>query len=223
MVQVRSPATEPEGMENLKKAADLGNARAQYNYAHLLEKAGNDPTEVEKYYKLASDAGLLNAMCNYASFLSSSDKTTSLRLFKEAADRGHAISAYRYARAIQQTHPDTAIEYYRIAANAKHVKAQFELSILLEESAPQESLLLLQKSAEAGYPKARRRYNSMVRGTEKDRLNQFVTAVVNPNDPDEVYRASCEIQEPVAARAYFAIFTKRTIISIASCASYLSK
>jgi TPR repeat protein len=208
MVQVRSAATREVGMENLKIAADAGNARAQYNYALLLEEAGTDRVSVERYYKMASDAGLPNAMCNYASFLSGTDSQTSLRLFREAAVRGHAISAYRYARAIQATEPESAIEFFRIAANAGHAKAQFELALLLEKTAPQESLILLQKSSEAGYAKARRRYGGLIGGPEKAKLRQFVSSEVNPNDANAVFKASCEIQEPIAARAYFEQFLK---------------
>jgi TPR repeat protein len=58
--------------------SDAGNARAQYNYALLLEEAGTDRVAVEKYYKMASDEGLLNAMCNYASFLSATDAAMSV-------------------------------------------------------------------------------------------------------------------------------------------------
>jgi hypothetical protein len=71
-------------------AGDAGNVRAQYDYALLLEESGTDRAAVEKYYKLASDAGLPNAMCNNAAFLSATDAATSLRLFREAPGGGTA-------------------------------------------------------------------------------------------------------------------------------------
>jgi TPR repeat protein len=73
--------------------------------------------------------------------------------------------------------------------------------------APQESLVLLQKSAESGYAKAKRRYGLLISG-DKEKHHRFVSSVVNPNDANTVNETPCEIQEPIAARAYFEQFLK---------------
>jgi TPR repeat protein len=85
---------------------------------------------------MAADAGLVHAMCNYASLLGATDPEASLRLFRDAGARGHAISAYRYAHAVQATDPEAAVAFFRVAASAGHAKAQFELALMLEKSAP---------------------------------------------------------------------------------------
>ncbi|OHS95268.1 hypothetical protein TRFO_02260 [Tritrichomonas foetus] len=167
-----------EGMENLRKAADAGNERAQFNYALYLEKDRNsDKKEIAKYYKLASDAGLPNAMCNYASYVMKTDEAEAVRLFKQAADKGHTISMYRYARFMLKRDIEVSIQYFDMAAANGHPKSQYELAnIKLEMNDKDNGFRLLKLASEGGYHKAKEKYIpliSAVPNAEKDEDGKY--------------------------------------------------
>lgn len=163
MLQIQIPEMKAEGMANLKAAADMGNARAQFDYAIYLEKEKNyDINEVLKYYKLASDAGLPNAMCNYASHLKEADYKAAIALFKKAADKGHCISMYSYALFIKKSKIDEALQYFEMAAEKNHAKSQYQLGMIkLGYKDIDSAFALMKKSADSGYRKAIDQYNTM--------------------------------------------------------------
>lgn len=203
MLQLKFPRLKKVGMANLKKAADQDNPRAQYNYALHLEKENGDPAEIARYYKMASDAGLPNAMCNYASILLKSDPDTALHLFQTAADKGHAISAYRYAKIVQESEPESALRYFRMAAEKMHARSQYELALFLIDTSPQEALVLLQMSANSGYSKAQQKYKEILENSGENGLSSLVTRDVDFSSADSVYAAAQQILEPNAAKCYF--------------------
>ena len=203
MLQLKFPRLRRQGMANLKKAADQENPRAQYNYAIQLEKENGSKEEITKYYKMASDEGLPNAMCNFASLMLKTDPIESLRLFKEAADKGHAISAYRYAKIIQPQHPSEALKYYRMAVEKNHVRSQYELAMMTMGKRPQEALILLRMSSQSGYAKAQQKYAEILSNEGEIKLSNFVSRKVDFSDADSLFRGSSKILEPNAARVYF--------------------
>ena len=203
MLQLKFPRLRRQGMANLKKAADQDNPRAQYNYAIQLEKENGSKEEITKYYQMASDAGLPNAMCNYASLMLKTDPEEALRLFKEAADKGHPISAYRYAKIIQPEQSSEALRYYRMAAEKGHVRSQYELAMMTMDKMPQQALVLLRTSSQSGYAKAQQKYTEILSNKGPVQLSNFVNREVDFSDANDLYRAASQIIERNAARVYF--------------------
>ncbi|OHT03783.1 hypothetical protein TRFO_01446 [Tritrichomonas foetus] len=185
-----------EGMSNLKAAADAGNERAQFNYAIYLEKDKNsDKNEILHYYKLAADAGLPNAMCNYASLIFKNDQKQAVNMFKVAADRGHVISQYRYARfMLRNEEISEAIYYFELASAANHPKSQYELALIkLGNKDVDTAMKLLKASSDAGYRKAKAKYQAIIEDTGN----------VSKDDPDSVFDHVSHIPDGKEALEFF--------------------
>ena len=203
-----------EGMQNLKKAADKGNPRAQFNYAIYLEKNNNaNKEEIIHYYKMASDANLPNAMCNYASFIYQTDKQKAISLFKAAANKGHTISQYRYAKILTKMGDFSNAEYYfRLASNNNHPKSQYELALLcLNKNDFGEAKNLLLCSMKSNYLKAKIKFNELV---EKKIISDFKKEIdestLSKDDPDKVFEAANSFYDPIEALNFFDKFYDET-------------
>jgi len=203
MLQLTFPELKKMGMENLKKAADAGSSRAQFNYALYLEREHGDKSEIVEYYRMASDMGLPGAMCNYAAILINSDTGNALRLFKDAADRGHAISAYRYARMRQEESAEEAERYFRMAAQKEHARSQYQLSVGLMETSRDEALVMLQRAANNGYARAQEMHAAIMEQQQREPEEAHVGSSDDESDPDVLFAAAALIEEPLAARRYF--------------------
>lgn len=120
-----------------KKAADLGNCKAQLQVA-LAYHNGHMGTSkniktANHYYKLAADQGNPKAQCNLAFNLQhgdgiEKDVAAANQLFLKSANNGYSLAQYNYGcnlsngTGLSQNHKE-ANRYYKLAADNGHVQA----------------------------------------------------------------------------------------------------
>lgn len=195
----QDPQMRKEGEKNLKKAADAGEPRAQYNYALQLDKSSKDKTLAYKYYKMASDQGIPNAMCNYASVIFKTDPKGAQDLFKQAADKGHAISQYRYSMILKQQNDPDYLRYLQSAAENKYPKALYSYGVELGEP----GVKLIKESADKGYVKAQLHYSQMNKETDPDLSERYLNMALKSTDPMHLLKSGTTKDDPELAKLAF--------------------
>lgn len=131
-----------EAIKWYRKAADRGNANAQFNLGVLYTTGDtNNPAEAAKWYQKAAVQGHANAQ------------------FKLAVMHKHGIGT--------PVNHEEAIRWYQKAAGQGHCEAQFNLGLIYydgsdKEANYKEAIKYFQKSAEQGYAKAQFNMGVMV-------------------------------------------------------------
>jgi localization factor PodJL len=131
-------AGDKAGLANLKRAANLGYAPAQFYLARLYD-AGNggvskDIVEARRLTALAAQGGDPSAMYNYASYLyngdgGAKDPTSAVVWFRKAAEQGIVNSQYNLAQLYETGHGvaqnlGEAYKWYLVAASAGDTQAK---------------------------------------------------------------------------------------------------
>lgn len=132
------PKDSVKSLEFYKKAAETGNAEAQYGYAMILEKevknGNNDISSdvISEYYKKSSDQGHIPAQHHYGTILmkQSGMQSEGLELLKTAANEGYIRSQMALGKHYKKKNPKMSFNYISIAASAGDPKAQFILGQL---------------------------------------------------------------------------------------------
>ncbi len=131
-------AGDKAGLADLKRAANLGYAPAQFYLARLYD-AGNggvskDIVEARRLTALAAQGGDPSAMYNYASYLyngdgGAKDSTSAVVWFRKAAEQGIVNSQYNLAQLYETGHGvaqnlSEAYKWYLVAAYAGDTQAK---------------------------------------------------------------------------------------------------
>jgi hypothetical protein len=136
-----APHDDKKALEYIKKAADQGHARAQFNLGSRWYWGKGIPRNVYKaaqWWKQAADQGLAEAQFNlgqmrYKGLGIPQDKARALTLWRQAADQGHAKAQFMlgqmYIHGISvEGNYTKAWDWLRKAANQGHAEAQYYLS-----------------------------------------------------------------------------------------------
>ena len=145
-----SPAA--DDIETLRKAAEQGNADAQYDFGVLYadgEGVPSDSAEAAKWYRKAAEQGhaqaqyTLGEMCEndfnfrmYKSFTYSEGYAEAVKWYRKAAEQGHAEAqfnlAVKYDTGEEGVPEDDAeaAKWYRKAAEQGHAWAQYRLGVM---------------------------------------------------------------------------------------------
>lgn len=151
-----------EGVEWIKKAADQGvhEAQATYGLIFLLGDFGTKPdaTAAAGYFKLAAEAGNLEAMnalgCLYRTSRGvTSNPSEAERLFRRAAMAGHVkaqanLGEYLNPSSENRDQRIEALAWLFIAEDAKNVSAQKILAIKLTVTSPDDIAAGKEKATE---------------------------------------------------------------------------
>lgn len=143
-------AKDAAGLENLRKAANLGYAPAEFYLAKLFETGGSgvrkDPAEARRWTQRAADAGDAKAMHNLALYWfegagGAKDPTQAADWFKRAADRGVQDSQYNLARLYEQgfgvpKNPAEAYKWYLVAGASGDAEAKASADSLKRQLSP---------------------------------------------------------------------------------------
>lgn len=127
-----------------RKAADAGNAKAQYYYGRLLNEGGGnvrrDREQAVSWFTKAANAGEAEAMAALGRALmkgegTNRNKTEGLRWYEQAAAKGVAEAQYQMALLYKNgdtvgKSDATALEWMEKAAKKGHPKAQAEVGRL---------------------------------------------------------------------------------------------
>jgi TPR repeat protein len=131
-------------IEDLRKAAEKGNAEAQFNLGVAYEHGGGvpeDATEAVKWYRKAAEQGNAEAQFNLGVAYDvgwgglPKDAIEAVKFYRKAAEQGHVDALYTLGSAYWTGHgvPKDGIEaakWYRKAAEQGKVEAQIELAFL---------------------------------------------------------------------------------------------
>ena len=129
-------------LEDNRKLAELGNAKAQYNMGLSYFNGvgvGVDKVEAIKWYRLAAEQGNAGAQFNLACAYDSGegvsvDKVESIKWYRLAANQGDADAQYNLGSACStgegvSVDKVEAIKWYRLAAEQGDAAAQFYLGL----------------------------------------------------------------------------------------------
>ncbi|KAA8490853.1 Secretory immunoglobulin A-binding protein EsiB [Porphyridium purpureum] len=144
-----------EAFEWIRKAAEVGNADAQFAMGVFYEEArGNvekDDRKAVAWYTKAAEKGHAKAQCNLGLLYSAGidggepDDVTAVRLFRESAMQGHVAaqcnlsSFYFTGRGGNEGKSYLAIDWLRTAANEGLPAAQYNLGLCYERGQGVES------------------------------------------------------------------------------------
>ncbi len=158
----RLQAGDPSGVADLKRAANLGFAPAQFYLAKLYEAGGSgvkkDLTEARRWTQRAADGGDARAMHNYALFQyagdgGAQDLPEAAKWFHKAAEQGVVDSQYNLARLYAAgkgvpKNPAEAYKWYLIAAGQGDADSRAAADALKGELPP-ETQAVAERSAAA--------------------------------------------------------------------------
>nr|WP_271873207.1 tetratricopeptide repeat protein [Rubripirellula sp.] len=126
-----------------KKAAESGDATAQFNLGKMYESGQGVPqdyADAMKWYRLAADQGYAKAQINIGVMYDNGqgvpqDYAEAMKWYRLAADQGFAAAQYNLGvmYAIGQGVPQDdaeAAKWYRLAADQGHAAAQFNLGVM---------------------------------------------------------------------------------------------
>lgn len=172
-VRSNAASTQPAAtLASIRKAAELGDAKAQCDLGVMYEKG----TNVVKNFAQAADWYHKSALQQFApaqNFLGqlyfnglgvNCDPAEAVNWYRKAAglglaaaERNIAIAYYNGSGVIQD--PVEALKWFRKAAEKGHIEAQYELGLMYDQgqggpSNAAEAVQWYRKSAEAGSPKA---------------------------------------------------------------------
>lgn len=126
-----------ESFNCFKKAADLGNSKAQLQVALAYHNGQmgvtKDLTEANKYYKLAGDQGNAKALCNLAFNMQNGngiakDVKQANELFLKSSEKGYSTAQYNYGCNLMNgvgvdQNQKEANKYFKLAADNGHSQA----------------------------------------------------------------------------------------------------
>ena len=133
-----------EAMHWYRKAAEQGNAIAQFNLGVMYsngEGVRQDQTEAAKWYRLAAAQGNVSALCNlgvmYDGMDVGQDQTEAAKWYRLAAEQGNATAQfnlglkYELGEGIPKNYTES-VKWYRLAAEQGNAQAQYNLGVMYE-------------------------------------------------------------------------------------------
>jgi TPR repeat protein/uncharacterized caspase-like protein len=160
----------------LYKAAQQGNAMAQYNLGWLCYDGPKGVAKAAEWCKKAAAQGLLDALRTMGGFYRmgigvEKDLNESIRTYRLAAKQGDSLSMYRlaelYANEPGMQDETEATKWYQLAAEKGDVDAQFKLGVRYEHG---QGISQDRSAARNWYKRAAEQGHSLARATLNHRL-----------------------------------------------------
>ena len=166
-----------QGVELLKKAADLGHAKAQYNLGVHLHQVVGAYEEAYPYFEKAANQDILLAHhmlgCYYsAGFLTPPSLEKALYHFRYAAQKGVADSQYNAGVLLlcEKETTEEGFQYFVMAAEQNHCDAQYNLGVCFAQgigTAPSRNKAIhyLELAVKQKHPKAAKALETILMAT----------------------------------------------------------
>lgn len=181
-----------EALENLRQAAEAGDAEAQYRLGMLYgngEGVELDHRQAEQWFSRAARQGHEDALLNLAWLYATGtgvdmDEERARELYLLAADRGSgkaqyvAATIYRFGQYGVERDMSRAIHYYQLAADRGIGSAQFALGKLLMEGkhVPRDDVVALQ-------------WLTLAQASGSRRAEEYIRHLVQRMTPEQLGRA----------------------------------
>lgn len=177
-----------QAFENYKRAAELGNAIAQYSvaccYASGKGVAQND-AEAFKYSKLAADNGYIHAAFHVSEYLllgkgTSKNPELSFKYLSEASQEDQRAQ-YALGKHYRSVDPQLAFKHFQSAAERGHLDAQYEVGMCYKMGHGTaidltQSYRYFEHPANADHPEARFEISQILaKGNQKANLDLAIT------------------------------------------------
>jgi hypothetical protein len=177
-----------EAKDFYKRAADMGNAKAQNNLG-VIYRRENDYKNARYYYELAANQDLPVAQFNLAMLLLKEDDKSkaAYELMKKAADAENGDSDAQYHMGLLREKENNDVDakaYFLRAAGQKHPEAQYRLGLLYEkEHLTEEAKATYEQASGQQHPEAPCRLGLLLEKEDKvkEAVGWYKRAVENGN------------------------------------------